>query len=225
MFTAINTRESYEVLKDLVDRPVLSMNAFQRPRNPGVMYARSKGFVPCPTGWLRRITLCGIGAGRPTTPLWLPGCRALVVSDFTDDRIWDENDWFHAVAYPDEFERPIPSLAWEGYRAGVDDVRYLQALDRAIATAEGGTKNPDPPAGLAESLAKAHDVRKARFESIDGQYCNTCSAQTRCARRDSPRDGGSDGGNSIAPEWNEDNAASQRTNSNKLVYFHKASPS
>jgi hypothetical protein len=172
MFTGINTRDSYEVLKDLVDHPCLSMNAFGGPDNPAVMYACSKGFVPVSywmasthyPQWHRAL------AGLYNTRCGFLGTTPWCYQDFTDHRIWDENDWFQAISYPDEFEQPIPSLAWEGFRAGVDDVRYLQALDRAIAAAEERLKEPVPPAGLTEALAKARTVRQARFESITGQY-------------------------------------------------------
>ncbi len=38
----------------------------------------------------------------------------------------------HVFAYP-TIEGVIPTLAWEGFREGVDDVRYIEALERAIA--------------------------------------------------------------------------------------------
>jgi len=172
MMTAINTRDSYEVLKDLVDRPILSMNAFSGPDNPSALYARSKGFVPVSYWmasthyplWHRAL------AGLYNTRCGYLGVAAWSYQDFTDHRVYDESDWFQAVSYPDEFEQPIPSLAWEGYRAGVDDVRYLQALDRAIVAAEERLKKPDPPAGLAEALARAREIRKTHYESISGQY-------------------------------------------------------
>ncbi len=176
MFTGINTRDSYEVLKDLVDRPVLSMNAFSGPDNPAVMYARSKGFVPVSYWmasthyplWHRALT------GLYNTRCGYLGTTPWCYHDFVDHRIWDENDWFQAVAYPDEFEQPIPSRAWEAFREGIDDVRYLQALDRAIAATEKQleVRAPASPRGiaLAAALAKAREVRKSRFESIDGAF-------------------------------------------------------
>jgi hypothetical protein len=171
MFAAINSREGWEAVKDVVDRPVLSMNVFSGPDNTDVLYARGRGFVPV-SYWM----------GSTHYPLWYRALAGLynarcgylgaapwAYQDFTDHRIWDENDWLHAVAYPDEFGQPIPSLAWEGFRAGVDDVRYLQALDRAIAKVERRLKEPSPGAGLADALANARRVRATRFESITGR--------------------------------------------------------
>ena len=59
---------------------------------------------------------------------------------------------------------------WEAHRAGIDDVRYLEALDRAIAAAEKHIQQPGAPDDLAGALSKARDVRKRRFESIDGRW-------------------------------------------------------
>ncbi|MCC7517582.1 MAG: DUF4091 domain-containing protein [Verrucomicrobiae bacterium] len=172
MMTAINSRESYEVLKDLVDRPILLMSVFSGPDNPSVMYARSKGFIPVSYWmtatpfplWNRSL------AGLYNTRCGYLGTSPWAYQNYPDSRIWDENKGIEAVAYPDEFGEPIPSLSWEGYRAGVDDVRYLQALDRALAAADDRLKQPAPPDGLADAVTKARAVRAARFESITGLY-------------------------------------------------------
>ena len=74
------------------------------------------------------------------------------------------------MAYPDQSGRPIPTLRWEAMRDGIDDVRYLQALDRAIAAAEARLTKADPPAGLAPALARARQVRKDCFEAIGGRW-------------------------------------------------------
>jgi hypothetical protein len=76
----------------------------------------------------------------------------------------------HFVAFPDEFGDPISTLRWEAFREGVDDVRYLQALDRAIAAAETRCRQPQPPAGLADALAQGREVRRRHFEGIGGRY-------------------------------------------------------
>jgi hypothetical protein len=87
--------------------------------------------------------------------------------DHPDNRLYDEQRHYHAVSYPDEAGAPIPSLNWQAYRAGVDDVRYLQALRRALLAAE--KRMPDPPAGLADAVAKGRAVHAARFEAIGGR--------------------------------------------------------
>ena len=75
----------------------------------------------------------------------------------------------HKVSYPDEFGQPIPTLAWEAHRAGIDDVRYLEALDRGIAAAERRLQTGAVPA-LSVALKAAHAVRKAHFDSISGRW-------------------------------------------------------
>ncbi|MHC4404172.1 MAG: hypothetical protein ACYTG0_31345 [Planctomycetota bacterium] len=55
-------------------------------------------------------------------------------------------------------------------RDGIDDVRYLQALDRAIATAEARLAEDAPPPGLNAALEHARQVRQDCFESIGGRW-------------------------------------------------------
>ena len=49
-------------------------------------------------------------------------------------------------------------------------MRYLEALDRAIAVAEARLKQPNPPSKLAAVLEAARGVRKQHFESISGRW-------------------------------------------------------
>ena len=59
-----------------------------------------------------------------------------------------------AYAYPDperNFAPTLPALRWEGYREGVDDMRYLATLEGAIAAARG---DPDK----AETIAQAETL-------------------------------------------------------------------
>jgi len=88
--------------------------------------------------------------------------------DYPDSRLYTEPA--HAVAYPDQSGRPIPTIRWEAMRDGIDDVRYLQALDRAIAAAEARLTKADPPPGLAPALDRARQVRKDCFEAISGRW-------------------------------------------------------
>jgi len=72
------------------------------------------------------------------------------------------------VVYPDNFGNPISTLRWEAMRDGVDDVRYLQELDRVVALAEA--QSPAPGSPLANALQGASSVRQQFFLSVKGRY-------------------------------------------------------
>lgn len=172
MFTAVNSIAAQEATKDFIDRPVYNLYVFGGKDNPAAMYVRSKGFKPI-SYWTTMVSF----------PLWYRGLTGLyntacgylgvapwAYQDFPDNRLYNGEDSPHAIAYPDESGDPIPTLRWEAMREGIDDVRYMQALDRAIAAAQERLNRPNPPAGLADALAKAREVRKTRFESISGRW-------------------------------------------------------
>ena len=172
MMTALNSVPAREATKDFVDRPVYNLYVFGGKDNSAAMYARQKGFRPV-SYWTTATAY----------PLWYRGLTGLynkacgylgsvpwAYQDFPDDRLYDPDRTVHRVSYPDEFGSPIPTLAWEAHRAGIDDVRYLEALDRGIAAAEARRKRPNVPPPLAEALSHAREVRKRRFESIDGRW-------------------------------------------------------
>ena len=174
MFTAINSVLAWEGTKDAIDRPVYNLNVFSGPDNPVAMYAREKGFIP--------VSYWTTGGSYPlyfraATGLYNRRCGYYGTvpwgfQDFPDDRVYVEDDSMHAVSYPDEKGRPIPSLNWEAYRAGIDDVRYLQALDRAIQSAE---ETANASRELKQALDKARLVRKERYENIQGKIAHYIS--------------------------------------------------
>jgi hypothetical protein len=172
MFTAINSKTAQLATRDFIDRPVYNIYVFGGPDNAEVMYARKKGFRPI-SYW---VTATAFPLPyRALTGLYNTRCGYLGSSpwayqDFPGNGLYDPDKPAHKVSYPDEFGQPIPTLAWEAHRAGIDDVRYLEALDRAIATAVGRLKQPDPPSQLAAALEAARGVRKARFESIGQRW-------------------------------------------------------
>lgn len=55
-------------------------------------------------------------------------------------------------------------------REGIDDVRYLEALDRAIAAAQKHLSESDTHRELAHAVAEAREVRRKYFESIEGRW-------------------------------------------------------
>lgn len=64
-----------------------------------------------------------------------------------------------AYAYPDpdrNFAPTLPTLRWEGFREGVDDLRYLTTLEEALAAAQG---EPDKGAAVARAQALLAELR------------------------------------------------------------------
>jgi hypothetical protein len=83
--------------------------------------------------------------------------------------IWDpRNGGALVLAYPDRRGNPISTLRWEAMRDGIDDVRYLQALARAIDAAKSAAPLPGTP--LAGALAEAQAVWQKEYGSIQGRY-------------------------------------------------------
>jgi hypothetical protein len=154
------------------------------------MYARKKGFQPISYWttatafplWFRALT------GLYNTACGYQGCSPWSYWDMPGDEIYDPDRIVHRVVYPDQFGQPIPTLAWEAYRAGIDDIRYLEALDRAIAKATKRLEKPDPPPELATALDRARAVRRERFESIQGRWfeytCGLELGQLEATRRE-----------------------------------------
>lgn len=172
MFTAINNREARERLKDVVDRPVFNIWVFDYGSGTAE-YARDRGFIPI-SYWTTAVTyplfyraltgLYNIACGYRGTAPW-------AYADYVDARIFGgPATCVHVMSYPDAAGEPIPTLNWEAYRDGVDDVRYLQALDRAIAAAEARLKQPGPPTALAATLEHARAIRNERFAVIHGPW-------------------------------------------------------
>ncbi len=172
MFTAINSVAAWQGTKDFVDRPVYNVYVFGGRDAEAASHARSKGFRPISYWttavsfplWYRSL------AGLYNTACGYEGTAPWAYQDVPGDRLYQRDAVMHAVSYPDEDGNPIPTLRWESFRDGVDDVRYLQALDRAIASAEARLNQPDSSEELAGALAAARDVRKETFESIEGRW-------------------------------------------------------
>jgi len=65
--------------------------------------------------------------------LWLSGMNGACNYAYQEGDPWDDfnsNPLYrsHTMAYPTISGKPIPTLQWEGWREGVDDVRYLTLL-------------------------------------------------------------------------------------------------
>jgi len=190
MMTAINGRAAQQATKDWIDRPVYNIYVFGGPDNEAARSALEKGFRPI-SYWTT----------ATTWPLWFRSLAGLynrrcgylgsapwAYQDFPDQRLYDPDRGIHRVSYPDEFGQPIPTLCWEAHRAGIDDVRYLEALDRAIASGKERLGQPSVPAGLSPALEQAAAVRQRCFESISGRWfeylCRLPAGQLDRTRRD-----------------------------------------
>lgn len=170
MFTAINSRQAQEALGDVVSHPVYNLWVFDGPNNPAVLRAREQG-AQVISYWTTQTAFplfYRALAGLYNTRCGYQGTAPWAYQDYPDARLYTEPA--HAVAYPDAAGRPIPTLRWEAIRDGIDDVRYLQALDRAIAAADAGITERDPPAELAAVLERARQIRRESYESIGGRW-------------------------------------------------------
>ncbi len=164
MMAAINDRTAQKALQELVDYPVYVAYVFHGKDNPAARAARERGFHP--VSYWTTITPFPLHY-RALTGLYNHACGYLgaapwAYQDFPDNRLYDGAKPAHAVAYPDANGRPIPTRCWEAMRDGIDDVRYLEALDRAIQRA---AKRPD-----AVALARARAARQTHYEKIGGRY-------------------------------------------------------
>jgi len=172
MLTAINSKTAQVATRDFIDRPVYNIYVFGDKNNVDVMYVRERGFLPI-SYWVTATTYPL--PYRALTGLYNKACgyqgsSPWAYQDYPDNRLYDPDHPAHKVAYPDEFGQPIPTLAWEAHRAGIDDVRYLEALDRAVAAARMRFEQPNLPKDLSAALDEALRVRKQDFESIDGRW-------------------------------------------------------
>jgi len=172
MFTAINSKSAQTATRDFIDRPVYNIYVFGGKNNAEALYVREKGFrpisywvtaTPFPLPYRALTGLYNKACGYQGSSPW-------AYQDYPDNRLYDPDNPAHKVAYPDEFGQPIPTLAWEAHRAGIDDVRYLEALDRSLAAARQRLAHPAPPPGLAAAMDEARRIRKRDFDSIDGRW-------------------------------------------------------
>ncbi len=81
-------------------------------------------------------------------------------NDFDDPRFRD-----HAFAYP-TVDGVVPTLQWEGFREGVDDVRYLTALEQAIRqTSSTREREAEEARRWLKNLKVGVDLDKMRGEA------------------------------------------------------------
>jgi len=179
MFTAINGLEAWKATRDFIDRPVYCIHVFSGPKTEAAAYARGLGHVPV-SYWVTSVSYPlhhRVLAGLYNTACGYQGTAPWAYQDFPDDRLYGSEGHVHAVAYPDASGRPIPSLRWEALRDGIDDVRYLQALRRAMDAAENRLQEPNPSARLRLALSQARTVEEILLKNLDGRWFqNLCAA-------------------------------------------------
>ena len=170
---AINSVRVWEQMKDVISHPVLVTYHFHGRNNSHVLAAREKGFLPV-SYWMTNVSFPlwhRSLAGLYNTACGFLGTVPWSYTDFPDpEKKYDPAVLSHQVTYPDEFGYPIPTLQWAAYRAGIDDVRYLQALLRAVEEGESRLMQGEAPAGLEEAVRQAKDVYARRFEAIGDRW-------------------------------------------------------
>jgi len=160
----------YERLKDVTNRPVLMAYNFNisSTDNELVKYATERGLQPisywfsdssCP---LKSRAL----AGLYNTACGYHGAAPWATQDYGASGA-TTGYFYH---YPDTVGETITTVRFEALRDGIDDVRYLQALDRAIAAAQQELERRTGDDGLQAALDAAREVRRKRFETIAGGY-------------------------------------------------------
>ncbi|MFW6039101.1 MAG: hypothetical protein ACOC9P_01345 [bacterium] len=176
LFMAINNPGVYNQIRAHVSRPVLVIYRFDARRAQShVAYANEQDFRPV-SYWTTADSfplLYRALSGLYNTASGYHGISPWSSMDYATDAAPHEGRYVLHV--PDESGKVIPSLRLEACRDGIDDVRYLQALDRAIAAAEQrlrelSDRDEEPRPALEAALEEARAVREARFESIDGWY-------------------------------------------------------
>lgn len=173
VFMAVNNRGAYEQIREHITRPVLVMYNFDARRGQDhIQFANEQGFRPV-SYWTTNDSFPLIYralAGLYNKAAGYDGIAPWASMDYAIDAAPHEGRYMLHV--PDERGEPVPSVRLEACRDGIDDVRYLQALDRAIAEATQRLEpdSAETPSPLADALAHAREVRKQRFESISGWY-------------------------------------------------------
>lgn len=172
MMTAINSKSAAAALMGVVDHPVYNLYVFDKRNNPVVQQAIRRHERPVSywvTGGSFPLAarafggLYNLAVGYDGTIPWAYG-GGRTLAEEKDLRT-------NRLAYPDEFGDPIPMPTWEAYRDGIDDVRYLQALERAIDAADRRVRDPRPGCrGLRDSLAAAKQTLHDEFDSIGGPW-------------------------------------------------------
>lgn len=163
--TAVNDKHALEQIGPLLTVPVLSLQVFD---HDAVLFALARKVISTPpvSYWLANVSfslytraLTGIysdAAGYQGTIPW-------AYQDLSSGDLGTDSE-VSAFTYRGKSGRPLATLSWEAYRDGINDVRYLQALDRALQSAEAECAGPlrltCAASGLSRRIATARSLRK-----------------------------------------------------------------
>jgi len=124
-------KDSYEIMGDVLDLPIFASRpdvamgeAYHAMGHLIGSYANPQGGVEEPETYRRNF---GLG-------LWKAGydCACTYAYQHSFGHSWDDYDHVkyrdHEMAYP-TVNGVIPTVQWEGYREGYDDLRYLATLE------------------------------------------------------------------------------------------------
>ena len=124
-------KDSYEIMGDVLDLPIFAFRpdvamgeAYHAMGHLIGSYANPQGGVEEPETYRRNY---GLG-------LWKTGydCACTYAYQHSFGHSWDDYDHVryrdHEMAYP-TVNGVIPTIQWEGYREGYDDLRYLATLE------------------------------------------------------------------------------------------------
>ena len=137
IFVASYAYDSFHLVGDLLDMPVLAgpvaidrtqLTAYRASGGKVLSYASPQGGIEEPILYRRNYGLA----------LWEDGYAGACTYAYQHafGHAWDDFDggyWRdHIMAYP-TVDGVIPTVQWEGYREGYDDLRYLATLENLIA--------------------------------------------------------------------------------------------
>jgi hypothetical protein len=171
-FTAWS-RTAFERYKDRVERPIMNIYWYNIHDKGDTDYVRSKGHTPL---------------SYFSNPSTYPIYDRLRVGFHNRAKGWDgQFPWAYRdheahdgldllqqeiragggmsiMTYPDQQGRPITTRQWEAYREGLDDVRYLQALTRAIAAGKNHIANGSASDALRAVVKEAENWKTENFD-------------------------------------------------------------
>jgi len=154
IFVASYAYDSFQLVGDLLDMPVLAgpiaidgtqLAAYRASGGQVLSYASPQGGIEEPILYRRNYGLVLWEAGYSGACTYAYQHAFGHAWDDFDDGHWRD----HIMAYP-TVDGVIPTVQWEGYREGYDDLRYMATLENLIE------KNwrLDGPAGEAARVAR-----------------------------------------------------------------------
>ena len=161
-------KDSYEIMGDLLDLPIYAGRpdvaigrAFHAAGHLIGSYANPQGGVEEAETYRRNFGLV----------LWKAGydCACTYAYQHSFTHAWDDFDNVryrdHNMAYP-TVNGVIPTVQWEGYREGYDDLRYLATLETLIEKARGLDGPPGEAARAAHLWALRIDPAATPLDDI-----------------------------------------------------------